>query len=224
MDLSAFDSMPLMGILRGIERAAIAPLAEAAAAAGLKAVEITMNTGGAPELISQMARAAQGRFDVGAGTVLTANDLKRALDAGASFVVLPVAVPEVVEYCAKNSIPVFPGALSPQEIYEAWRMGATMVKVFPAKFFGPAYLREIKGPFAEIKLLACGGVSTANIGDFFSAGASAAAFGASVFKPDEIRAGRFADIGSRIADLVRAYRAYASCQRKGSAEHVRTET
>ena len=98
-----------------------------------------MNTAAASSLIRQMVKASDGRLVVGAGTVLTMGDLYSALDAGATFIVLPVLVPDVVEYCAKNSIPVFPGALTPQEISNAWRAGATMVQVFPAGLFGPKY-------------------------------------------------------------------------------------
>ena len=82
-------------------------------------------------------------------------DLKIALKSGATFIVMPVLIKDVLKYCVKNKIPVFPGALTPGEIYQAWDAGSTMVKVFPAKFFGPEYFREIKGPFNNIQLLAC---------------------------------------------------------------------
>jgi len=114
--------------------------------------------------------------------VLTLQDLESALGSGAGFIVLPVLVRAVVEYCVKNKIPVFPGALTPQEIYQAYASGATMVKVFPAKFFGPEYFREIKGPFNKIELLACGGVTPENLKNYFASGANAVTFGASVLR------------------------------------------
>jgi 2-dehydro-3-deoxyphosphogluconate aldolase/(4S)-4-hydroxy-2-oxoglutarate aldolase len=129
-----------------------------------------------------MVNAAKGRFRVGAGTVLSMDELRRALDSGASFIVMPTLVQDVTVYCAKHDIPVFPGALTPQEIFHAWNAGATMVKVFPANVFGPSYFRDLKGPFGDVPLLACGGVTAENIGEFFKNGAKAASFGASIFK------------------------------------------
>ncbi|MBI3785553.1 MAG: bifunctional 4-hydroxy-2-oxoglutarate aldolase/2-dehydro-3-deoxy-phosphogluconate aldolase, partial [Deltaproteobacteria bacterium] len=154
MDLERFRRLPLLGILRGIAAADVVPLANVAADAGLPAIEVTMNTTGAAGLIRQLNEAAKGRLMVGAGTVLCLDDFDAAVDAGASFIVMPTLVPAVVERCRSAGIPVFPGALTPQEIFNAWQAGATMVKVFPAGAFGPAYLKEVKGPFRNIELLA----------------------------------------------------------------------
>lgn len=204
MDVNKFKRLPILGILRGIKPDSINPLTQAIISSGLETVEITMNTPGAAELIREMIKAAQGKLVIGAGTVLTMDDLKSALDAGATFIVLPTLIPEVVEYCAKEKIPVFPGALTPQEIYNAWCAGATMVKVFPAKFFGPAYLKEIKAPFQDIELLACGGVNPDNVQSFFASGASAVAFGASIFKKEWLENSEFGRIEESIKALIAA--------------------
>lgn len=209
MNVRRFKERPLLGILRGVRGEAIAPLAQTMSDAGLTAVEITMNTAGAPDLIRRMVEAARDRLMIGAGTVLTRDDLDAALQAGATFIVLPTLVREVVECCVDRQIPVFPGALTPQEIHDAWRAGATMVKVFPAKFFGPEYFREIRGPFGDIELLACGGVTGETIGEFFAAGACAVAFGAGVFRPEWLAAGDFDRIGDAIAALVERYERFA---------------
>lgn len=202
MDVKKFKELPLLGILRGIDEKVVEPLVETVVSAGLKTIEITMNTAAASSLIRQIVKASDGRLVLGAGTVLTMEDLHSALDAGATFIVLPVLVPEVVDYCAKNSIPVFPGALTPQEIHTAWRAGATMVKVFPASVFGPRYFTEIKGPFNDIELLACGGVSAETIETFFSCQASAVAFGGSVFKKSWLEMGNFTSIRESIKTLI----------------------
>jgi 2-dehydro-3-deoxyphosphogluconate aldolase/(4S)-4-hydroxy-2-oxoglutarate aldolase len=138
---------------------------------------------------------------LGAGTVLDMDSLKQALDSGATFIVMPVLVNEVLRYCIKNRIPVFPGALTPQEIFHAWKEGVTMVKVFPVRFFGPEYLREIKGPFADIELLACAGVTPQNMREYFACGASAVAFGSSVFKKEWLQKKDY----SSIARAIKAY-------------------
>ncbi len=207
MDVERFRRLPLLGIVRGLTAADVPPLAEAVITAGLEAIEITMNTAGAPALIRSLTAAATGRLMVGAGTVLGMADLDAALDAGASFVVTPTLVSEVAERCVTAGVPVFPGALTPQEIFNAWRTGATMVKVFPASCFGPGYLKEIRGPFPNIQLLACGGVSVKNLATYFAAGASAVAFGASVFRADWLTERRYDRIGAAVHELVLACRA-----------------
>lgn len=206
MDVNQFKELPIMGILRGIDADAIEPLTETIVSSGLRTVEITMNSPGASGLIKRMKKAAGNRLTIGAGTVLTISDLCRALDAGATFIVLPVLIKDVVEHCVKDKIPVFPGALTPQEIFNAWQSGATMVKVFPAKFFGHGYFKEMKAPFQDVEILACGGVTPENIRLFFSSGASAVAFGASVFKKEWLRTKAFTKIEQAIKSLVFACR------------------
>jgi len=198
MDVARFMKKPLMGILRGVRLEHVEPLIEAVIASGLETLEITMNTKDAASIIRQAKKVAKGRLVLGAGTVLNTDDLKLAQDSGATFIVMPVFIKDVLKYCVKHKIPVFPGALSPQEIYQAWEEGATMVKVFPAKFFGPEYFREIKGPFNDIKLLACAGVTPQNMREYFACGASAVAFGASVFKKEWLQNRDFQSITSAI--------------------------
>ena len=206
MDIERFRRLPLLGILRGISAEDVPAIIESVAQAGLEAIEVTMNTSGAPELIRRAAMLAASRIAVGAGTVLCLDDLDRALDAGATFIVLPVLVPEVVSRCVAQRIPVFPGALSPHEIFAAARAGATMVKVFPVGALGPRYLKEIKGPFPAIELLACGGVHADNMAEYFACGASAVAFGASVFRADWLAARDYGRIGAEVRRLVESCR------------------
>lgn len=206
MDVTKFRKLPIMGILRGIEPDMVEPLLETIISSGLETIEVTMNTPQAEKLIRRMVELTGRRLMIGAGTVLTMDDLRSSLDAGATFIVMPTLVRDCLQYCVKNNIPVFPGALSPQEIYDAWRQGTTMVKVFPAKVFGPSYFREIKGPFVDVELLACGGVNCENISSFFSCGASAVAFGASVFKKEWLAARDFSPIRNSIKALLTAFR------------------
>jgi 2-dehydro-3-deoxyphosphogluconate aldolase / (4S)-4-hydroxy-2-oxoglutarate aldolase len=195
MDIEKFKRLPVLGILRGIDIEFVEPLVEASVSAGLKTIEITMNTRGAATLIAKAVACAGKRLTIGAGTVLSVKSLEIAMDAGATFIVTPVLVEDVMKYCVKNKIPVFPGALSVQEIYNAWNAGATMVKVFPSGVFGPKYFKEIRGPFNDIKLLACGGVTPENMKEYFSSGADAIAFGEGVFKKEWLAAGDFKSIG-----------------------------
>jgi len=202
MDVASFKKQPILGILRGADGSIIEPLIETVISVGLQTLEITMNTAGAAELIRKAKQVSRGRLTLGAGTVLTLEDLKIAIKSGATFIVVPVLVDDVVKYCVKNKIPVFPGALSPQEIYRAWEAGATMVKVFPVKFFGPEYFREIKGPFNQIELLACSGVTADNLKDYFTSGASAVSFGSSVFRKEWLLNKDFKSIGQAVKRFI----------------------
>ena len=204
MDVARFKKLPVLGIMRGVELDLIEPLMETVISSGLETIEITMNTKDAADSIKRARRVAGKRLTIGAGTVIDENALKSAMDAGASFIVMPVLIKDIVQHCVKNKIPVFPGALTPQEIYDAWTAGATMVKVFPSGFFGPEYFKEIKGPFNDIELLACGGVTPENIKSYFANGASAIAFGASVFKKEWLAGKHFQNIGRRIKEYLSA--------------------
>lgn len=202
MDISEFKKMPVMGILRGVRENEISPLVDVVLSSGLRSLEITMNTANAPSLIKKAVSLVRGRLSIGAGTVLNTDLLRDAIDAGATFIVMPTLVTDVTEYCVKNAIPVFPGAMTPQEIYNAWNSGATMVKVFPAGFFGPAYFKEVKAPFNNIELMACGGVTDKNIKSYFRAGADAAAFGASIFKREWIEKKDYKSIEKAIKKFI----------------------
>ena len=206
MDVQKFRELPLLGIVRGVAPGDIEPLVETSVASGLQAIEITMNTEGAAELIRQMSAMAGAELMVGAGTVLNTEQLHQALDAGATFVVMPTLVEPVVEHCREHGIPVFPGALTPGEIHRAWQSGATMVKLFPASCFGPSYVKEIKAPLQDMELLACGGITPENAGSYFAAGASAVAFGGSVFNHTWLKNREFNKIGSRIEAFVQSVR------------------
>lgn len=206
MNLDQFKQLPIVGILRAGADVPIESVVAAVAEAGLRTMEITMNTPGAPGLIRRAIAAAGGEMAIGAGTVLDMQDLENAVDAGASFVVMPTLVRDVVTECVRREMPVFPGALTPQEISDAWNAGATMVKVFPAKFFGPSYFKEIKGPFGDVALLACGGVDRGNLAEFFANGASAVAFGGSVFRPEWLARSQTRDIADAVRALIDAYR------------------
>lgn len=206
MDINRFKQLPILGIIRGIRPADVEPIVESAISAGLETIEITMNTDGADGLIRKAVKASRGSLTVGAGTVLDIKSLKSALSAGASFIVMPALIESVVKYCAKKKIPVFPGALTPQEVYNAWNAGATMVKVFPSGFFGPAYFRELLAPFNDIELLACGGVTPENMAEYFDSGASAVSFGASVFRKDWLLMRDYPRVADAMRKFVLSYR------------------
>lgn len=201
-ELSRFEREPALGILRGINPEQLDRTFETIIASGLKHVEITLNTPEALTLIETAVVKYSELVCVGAGTVLSAEDAKKARHFGSRFIVAPTLNEEVANYCSIEGIPYFPGALTPTEIENCWKAGATMVKVFPASRFGPDYFKEIKGPFNEIKLMAVGGIRFENIMDYLKAGASALAFGGSIFSTERLKLGEFSKINQDLKEFL----------------------
>ncbi|HEY9340363.1 MAG TPA: bifunctional 4-hydroxy-2-oxoglutarate aldolase/2-dehydro-3-deoxy-phosphogluconate aldolase [Hanamia sp.] len=176
----SFETMPVIGIMRNVAPKIIETIVPLYQKADLTTLEITMNSDEAPQIIRSLS-AQYPDLNIGGGTVLEMADLESAIEAGASFIVTPILNEEVITYCVQNEIPVFPGALTPTEVYKAWKLGASAVKVFPATQFGTAYLKELKGPLSKINLLPTGGVSIQNIEGFFKAGAVGVGMGSTLF-------------------------------------------
>ncbi len=202
MFLTELKQNPFIGILRGITIADASNIIEVSAKCGLKFIEVTLNTANALEIIKEMQRVSLGKIHIGAGTVLTYEEAEMAVKAGAEFIVSPTCEDGVMKYCTENNIPSFPGAFTPQEVYNAWKKGATMVKLFPAKFWGADYVKEIKGPFNDIEILACGGVTSTTAKEFLNKGASAGAFGGSVFNLSYMKDGKWDLIEKNLKELI----------------------
>ncbi|RKN80911.1 bifunctional 4-hydroxy-2-oxoglutarate aldolase/2-dehydro-3-deoxy-phosphogluconate aldolase [Ulvibacterium marinum] len=175
-----FKEAPLVGIIRGLDMETILWIAQIYREAGLSTLEVTMNTPDAAMIISTL-RKEFPELNIGAGTVCSPSDLQIALEAGSQFIVTPILDEEVIKNCVAQNIPIFPGAFTPTEIYKAWSLGASAVKVFPATQLGPQYIKDILGPLNNIKLMPTGGVSKDNIKSFFQAGAYGAGLGGSLF-------------------------------------------
>jgi 2-dehydro-3-deoxyphosphogluconate aldolase/(4S)-4-hydroxy-2-oxoglutarate aldolase len=175
-----FDEMPVIGILRNVPLPEIEAILPYFIKAGFTNLEVTMNSTGAEEMIRYLSENFPS-LNIGAGTVCDKNDLKRAVKAGASFIVTPVVDEKVIKKCVKWGIPIFPGAFSPLEIYTASKYGATGVKVFPANHLGPSYIKDVLAPFQHLKLYPTGGVNLENISAYFKAGAKGLGMGGTLF-------------------------------------------
>lgn len=168
----------VIAIARRLEPATLPAVAEALAANGIRAFEVTLNSPGAIESIRLLADGALGeRLLVGAGTVLSIAEAEAAVAAGARFLVTPHLDPALVAWAAERGIPILPGAFTPTEILTAWRAGAAAVKLFPASVAGPVFIRDFRGPFPDIPLIPTGGVSVENAAEFLRAGAVAIGLG-----------------------------------------------
>lgn len=173
--------IPVIGILRGVDSAFFKSVMETSFASGLQAIEITMNTDNALNIVSSnISNVPSGKL-LGMGTIRTLEEAKKAVDSGAMFLVTPNTDTEVIDYAKANSVPIVAGALTPTEVYNAWSAGADMVKVFPCRPFGPDYIKELRGPFENIPLVAVGGIDLDNISDYFAAGVRAVGASTSLF-------------------------------------------
>jgi 2-dehydro-3-deoxyphosphogluconate aldolase/(4S)-4-hydroxy-2-oxoglutarate aldolase len=155
-------------------------IAAALAAGGVRAFELTLNEPEPDALrsIEAAARVAGGLgLDIGAGTVLSVEAARRAIDAGATFLVMPHLDRDLVAWAAERNIPSLPGCATPTEIFAAWSAGAAAVKLFPASSVGPSFVRELRGPFPGIPLVPTGGLTLDTAPAFIAAGAIAVGMG-----------------------------------------------
>ena len=211
MDLLGFlKPMPVIGILRDIPRGAEEACIKTALSCGLRAIEVTMNTDGAVEILRNLKALAKpyDGLKVGAGTVRHISEYQKAVYAGAAFIVTPNSRKDVIKTADSENIPIIPGALTPTEVHKAYDLGATAVKIFPVNCVGgPEYIKALRGPYRDIPLLACGGVNAENAASYLKAGADLLAFGGSIFSPKLMAEGNWDEIGKRLKTLLDAVRA-----------------
>jgi 2-dehydro-3-deoxyphosphogluconate aldolase/(4S)-4-hydroxy-2-oxoglutarate aldolase len=202
----SFNAMPVIGIMRNFKQSDIESILPIYADSGLNTIEVTMNSAGATESI-QFARQAFGdRLNVGAGTVCTMDDLDTALQAGAQFIVTPILSLPIIARCRELSIPIFPGAYTPTEIFTAWNAGADMVKVFPMTGNAIEYIKAVRGPLPQVKLLPTGGINLQNCTTFFHAGASGVGVGSQLFDNKFIEGKDWTALGKHFAAFASAVR------------------
>jgi len=195
--VSTLREVGIIPIIRASSADAVMPVAEALLQAGLPVVEITLTVPNAIDAIGAVAKRFAGKLLVGAGTVTDAESARRAAEAGAEFIVTPCLVREVIEAARRADVAVLPGALTPTEVFEAFRAGGDMVKVFPAQSVGgAAYLRALRGPFPDIPLVPTGGVTLDNIAELFKAGAAAVGVGTELISQDALNRRDYAAIGA----------------------------
>ncbi len=179
-----------------------APLAEALCEGGLPCAEVTFRTDAAEESIKLMAEEYPEMF-IGAGTVLTTEQVDRAVAAGAKFIVSPGFDPEIVDYCLEKGIPVFPGCITPSEVAQAVKRGLKIVKFFPAEQFGGvATIKALAAPYTGVKFMPTGGVNAKNLESYLSCDKIVACGGSWMVKGDLVKAGEFDKIRALTAEAV----------------------
>jgi len=179
--------------------------AEAVLAGGISIFEITMTVPDAPAVIRALVEKLGDRAVVGAGTVLNEKAAETCMAAGAAFIVSPGFDFDTLAAAHNKGVPILPGALTPTEVITAWKSGADLVKIFPASAVGgPKYIKALKGPLPDVKILPTGGVNAQTAGDFIAAGAAALGVGGELVDIAALKRGEDAVITERARELVAA--------------------
>jgi 2-dehydro-3-deoxyphosphogluconate aldolase/(4S)-4-hydroxy-2-oxoglutarate aldolase len=204
--LAKIKAEKVIALIRADNSDGLLDCAKALADGGLTSIELTMTTPGAIRMLEK-ATSELPDFLFGLGTVLDAETARAGILAGARFIVTPALRPDVITLCRRYSVPVFSGAFTPTEIVLAWEAGADAAKVFPAEFFGPAYIKSIKGPLPQIELVPTGGVTPETVGEYIRVGAMATAAGSSLVEAKALKNKDWAAISARAKIFVDAVKA-----------------
>jgi 2-dehydro-3-deoxyphosphogluconate aldolase/(4S)-4-hydroxy-2-oxoglutarate aldolase len=191
----------IVAVIRAESPDLLADVAEALLAGGVEVMEVTFTVPRAMQVLEKVAGKLGNRVLLGAGTVLDPETARAAILAGAEFIVAPTVNLDVIELCRRYSKLVMPGALTPTEIVTAWQAGADIVKIFPSELTGPKYLRAIKAPLPQVRLMPTGGVNLDTATEFLQAGACALGIGGSLVEPKAVASGDL----KRIETLARQY-------------------
>ncbi|AMV36115.1 bifunctional 4-hydroxy-2-oxoglutarate aldolase/2-dehydro-3-deoxy-phosphogluconate aldolase [Planctomyces sp. SH-PL62] len=202
----------IVAVVRAESGEALVKVVEALADGGVTAAEITFTVPDALDVIRDARRALGDALVLGAGTVLDSETARAAILAGAEYLVSPTVNLDVIRLCRRYDKAVMPGAFTPTEILTAWEAGADVVKVFPAEIGGPPFLKAVRGPLPQIRLMPTGGVDLTTAAAFLKAGACCLGVGGSLVEPRAVAAGDFArirDLASQYTAIVKDFRANA---------------
>ncbi len=199
--LKAMRADRVVAVLRATKVPDPLSLAEALAEGGVRCVEFTFTI---PNVLDAIREASEGNAIIGAGTVMSADQARAAIDAGASFVVSPACRPELVQACERRGVPVFLGAFTATEVAAAIDAGTAAVKLFPASVGGPSYVRDLRGPYPEAQFIPSGGVDETNARDFLAVGCPAVYAGSKLCPPGVVEEGNTEDITRRARAFVQA--------------------
>ena len=199
----------IVAVMRAPNGDALVDVAEALLAGGVEVMEVTFTVPRAVRVLEQVADRLGDRILLGAGTVLDPETARTAILAGAQFIVSPSLNLDVIRLCRRYDKVVMPGALTPTEVVTAWEAGAHIVKIFPADLGGPQYLKAIRGPLPQIRLMPTGGVDLDTADSFLQAGACALGVGGSLVSGKTVESRDFKQIetlANKFVDVVRQFR------------------
>lgn len=200
----------LVAIIRAPSGELLVDVAKALLDGGISIIEVTLTVPNALQIIADVNRELGDKIILGAGSVIDSETARAAMLAGAEFIVSPVVKPDVIACCKRYGKAVMPGAFTPTEILTAWELGADVVKVFPADVGGPAYLKAVKAPLPQVRLMPTGGVDLDTLESFWKAGACAVGLGSALVEKDAVARGdmnRIRDLAGQYVSLMEKLRA-----------------
>jgi 2-dehydro-3-deoxyphosphogluconate aldolase/(4S)-4-hydroxy-2-oxoglutarate aldolase len=196
---------PIIAVLRARDAAEYTPVIDVLAANGVRSMELTLSTPNTFEHLPAIVARGGADVEIGVGTITTAVEARRAIDAGASYLVTPILNVAVIEVAVAAGVPVFPGGLTPTELFTAWQAGATAVKIFPAETVGPQYGSHLRGPFPELQFVPSGGIALEHIPLWLNAGAVAVSLGGPLVG-DALKGGSLTELAARARAAVEVAR------------------
>lgn len=203
--LKRLNDEKIVAILRHIPVDKVNHTVEALRLGGVKILEVTMNSEGALQSIVQLRNQySNEQVVVGAGTILDLKMAKEAVAAGAEFLISPNLDEEVISYAVDQGIDIWPGVMTPSEMVKAWNAGARAIKLFPAGFLGPTFIKDVRAPLGHIPIIATGGISLQNLRQFFDAGAMAIGLGGQLLKKNLIANNSFENLQELAAQFVKS--------------------
>ncbi|MGO2048378.1 bifunctional 4-hydroxy-2-oxoglutarate aldolase/2-dehydro-3-deoxy-phosphogluconate aldolase [Brachybacterium tyrofermentans] len=191
----------LIVVIRGERADQYAPVLETLAGAGIRSVELTLSTPGTLDELPGLLERFGDQLDIGIGTVTDPDDLRRAAELGAHYIVTPITRADLLDAATEAGIAIVPGGLTPSELHTGWAAGAAAVKVFPASVVGPGYLKDLRGPFPGIRVIPSGGVDLEAAGAWLQAGADAVSVGGPLLG-DALKGGDLGALADRAAQFV----------------------
>lgn len=200
--LEKIKRIGLLAVIRGPSEELTIKMVDALIAGGVIGIEITYTTPNAEEVVRTLKEKHGENIILGMGTLTEPDQAETAKSAGANFLVSPICDPDLVKSMVKSGLVTMAGALTPTEVFQAYKLGVDIVKIFPGSLTGPKYIKSLHGPFPSIQMMPTGGVSKENIADWFAAGAVAVGAGSAICPKDLALSGRFKEISKRASEFV----------------------
>jgi 2-dehydro-3-deoxyphosphogluconate aldolase/(4S)-4-hydroxy-2-oxoglutarate aldolase len=208
-DLLRIRSTGIVAVIRAPSGELLADVAEALLAGGVEVMEVTFTVPQATRVLERVGERLGQRILLGAGTVLDPETARIAMLSGAEFIVSPTVNVDVIRLCRRYDKLVMPGAFTPTEVLTAWEAGADVVKIFPSDFVGPGYLKVLRAPLPQVRMMPTGGVSLETAPAFLAAGAYALGVGSSLVEAKALAAGdmkRIETLARQFIEVVKATR------------------
>ena len=205
--LGRIRALGLLAVIRGPSPDLTVKMVDALVAGGVQGIEVTYSTPNAEWVVDTLAQKYGNQILLGMGTLTDPRQAILAKATGAQFVVSPICEAELVRAMVASELVVMAGAFTPTEVFQAYRLGSDVVKVFPGSLAGPSYIKALKGPFPYISMMPTGGVSAANVREWFAAGVVAVGAGSELCPPALAKEGKFDEISRRAAEFAKAVQA-----------------